>query len=155
MRALTVRQPHAWAVTHAGQPLLNLSWRTRRIGRVAIHAASALPYLFNLEEEIDCVAKLSGNATAAVWEGARTRGAICAVARLEAVCDDARFSVLPDRVPCRCGPWALPGRYHWRLTEVRALAEPVPATGRQGLWKVPGRVEHLVRAGLREVAAHG
>ena len=26
------------------------------------------------------------------------------------------------------------GRYAWQLDNVRALAEPVPATGRQGLW---------------------
>ena len=27
-----------------------------------------------------------------------------------------------------------PGRYAWLLTDVRALSEPVPARGRQGLW---------------------
>lgn len=28
-----------------------------------------------------------------------------------------------------------PGRYAWLLADVEALAEPVPARGRQGLWE--------------------
>lgn len=33
--------------------------------------------------------------------------------------------------------WDVEGPWHWRLTDVRVLAEPVPCKGRQGLWRVP------------------
>lgn len=29
------------------------------------------------------------------------------------------------------------GRYAWHLADVRPLAAPIPATGRQGIWNVP------------------
>lgn len=32
----------------------------------------------------------------------------------------------------------VPGWYAWRLSEIRALAEPVPARGRSGLWNWQG-----------------
>ena len=43
-------------------------------------------------------------------------------------------------------PWDVPGQYHWRLDNVRALTEPVPCRGAQGLWRLPGEVDAAVRA---------
>src|SRR4051812_48552997 len=41
MRALTVRQPWAWAIFHAGKDIENRSWKNQHtIGTIAIHAAS-------------------------------------------------------------------------------------------------------------------
>lgn len=34
------------------------------------------------------------------------------------------------------GDWS-PGRFAWALTDIRPLAEPVPAVGRQGWWTIP------------------
>lgn len=33
--------------------------------------------------------------------------------------------------------WDVPGAWHWRFRSVSVLREPVPITGKQGLWKVP------------------
>ncbi|MFE2729116.1 hypothetical protein [Kitasatospora sp. NPDC059327] len=39
-----------------------------------------------------------------------------------------------------CRPWGLPGLWHWTLADVRALADPIPAAGRLGLWRLdPGQ----------------
>ena len=39
-----------------------------------------------------------------------------------------------------CSRWAEPDRWHWTLTDPRPLDTPVPATGRQGLWRIPEEV---------------
>ena len=33
--------------------------------------------------------------------------------------------------------WDVPGQWHWRLGDVRPLAEHVPCRGAQGLWRLP------------------
>lgn len=44
MKAITVRQPWAWAIIHAGKDIENRSWKTKTRGRVAIHAASGMTH---------------------------------------------------------------------------------------------------------------
>jgi hypothetical protein len=39
MKAISVRQPWAWAIIHAGKDIENRTWKTRFRGEVAIHAA--------------------------------------------------------------------------------------------------------------------
>jgi hypothetical protein len=41
-KAITIRQPWAYAIIHAGKVIENRSWATRFRGTVAIHAAKAL-----------------------------------------------------------------------------------------------------------------
>ena len=40
------------------------------------------------------------------------------------------------------------GPYGWQLEDVRVLSEPVPCSGRQGLWDVPESVLHEVQKQL-------
>ncbi len=42
MKALTIRQPWAWAIIHAGKDIENRSWRTHHRGALAVHAAKGL-----------------------------------------------------------------------------------------------------------------
>ena len=49
---------------------------------------------------------------------------------------------LTDQLPL--GDYS-PGRYAWLLDDVRALAEPVPCRGRQGLWTLPEEVARALR----------
>jgi hypothetical protein len=44
--------------------------------------------------------------------------------------DDANVS----RQERDLGDWS-PGRYAWRITDLHIFTEPVPATGKQGLWE--------------------
>ena len=43
MKALTVRQPWAWAIVHAGKRIENRTRRTNFRGRFYIHAGLAVP----------------------------------------------------------------------------------------------------------------
>ena len=43
IKALSVRQPWAWAIIHAGKDIENRSWRSSTVrGRVAIHASKGM-----------------------------------------------------------------------------------------------------------------
>lgn len=120
IRALTIRQPWAALIAHGIKRVENRTWGTAWRGTLLIHAAKgADPYPDGVP-----------------WvDGADVRSAIVAVATLADVhvCDGA------------CSPWAEPGRHHWVLTDVRALAEPVPGRGALGLWR-----PHLTEAVWRE-----
>ncbi len=49
MKGLTVRQPWAWAIIHAGKNIENRSWTNRHVvGTIAIHAGSGLDSLDGL-----------------------------------------------------------------------------------------------------------
>lgn len=130
MRALTVRQ--SWAGLIAACETLgdeaknteNRSWSTKRRGPILIHSA----------------AKSDGTSAVPAWaeplikrvpERLRACGRILAVATL-VDCHESRPGCCPS-------PWAerSAGVCHWRLTDVRALPEPIPAKGTLGLWK-PG-----------------
>ena len=39
MKALSVQQPWAWAIIHAGKDIENRTWKTRQRGIIAIHAS--------------------------------------------------------------------------------------------------------------------
>lgn len=41
--------------------------------------------------------------------------------------------------------WDVPGEVHWRLEDVRRLAEPVACSGARGLWDVPDDIADAVR----------
>jgi ASCH domain-containing protein len=42
MKAITIRQPWAWAIINAGKDIENRDWNTHFRGRVAIHAAKGM-----------------------------------------------------------------------------------------------------------------
>lgn len=42
MKAITIRQPWAWAIIHIGKDIENRSWPTRYRGPLLIHAASSM-----------------------------------------------------------------------------------------------------------------
>lgn len=42
MKALSIRQPWAYAIFHLGKDVENRSWRTHYLGRIAIHVAQRI-----------------------------------------------------------------------------------------------------------------
>ena len=115
--ALTVRQPWAWAIAHAGKDVENRTWRTGYRGPVAIHAGRARPD----EQTVALVELLTGRISLPPL----AYGAVIAVATLADITRNSGSQ------------WAEPGAWHWHLTNVRPLAEPLPATGRHRLWPTP------------------
>jgi hypothetical protein len=121
MRALTVRQPWAWAIIHAGKDIENRGWTNRHVaGTIAIHAGSGLDPLDELPR------------------GAKTprsddlvRGAIIGVVDIVGV-------VKRHRSKWFSGPLG------WLLQNPRPLPKPIRYSGRLGLWRIPPAIERTI-----------
>lgn len=156
MKALTVRQPWAWAIVFGGKDVENRSVNVAGAyrGPVAIHAS-----LTWSEEGADselvqrAYAKwlgfthwggLYGGHTAMPIdpEGERDatlldRGAIIGVVDLV----NEHGSPVGSRC---CTEWAEPDAHHLVLANPRPLLKPVPCRGRLGLWTLPDEILDLL-----------
>lgn len=141
--AITVRQPWAWAIVH-GKTTENRTWKRPHRGPIAIHAGvgwdkdgAQFPYLWGAWRRATAAATpLTPDAPGI------HRGAVLAVADLTDICT--------ARTGCDCGPWSFAGQNHWRLANVRPLAEPIPCKGALGLWQLPEDVDARVHAALAD-----
>ena len=148
MRALTVRQPWAWAIATQGKTVENRTWKTAYRGLIAVHAGTS-------GEDMDTVlpvgsadrrfraiyAKVKLSRAMAPEAVHLLGGRVVAVAELAGCHDDC---------PGTCSPWAVRGQYHWNLWDIHPLPDPVPCKGMLGLWRLPDDVEKAVRAQLGE-----
>lgn len=151
MMALTVQQPWAWSIFHAGKSVENRSnWRYHYRGPVAIHAGQRwsnrgsdnLEYRLALARE-----------QAAVRHRIDIRGAIIGLADL--------VDVHPAADGC-CKPWGQDyvdadgdistNLIHLTLENPVAI-EPVACRGALGLWTMPDRVNDQVCRSLSAVYA--
>jgi hypothetical protein len=113
LRGLTLWQPWATCVQRLGKDTENRPRRTNYRGLVLVHAGL----------------KVDREAMRRIGEGhPMPRGAVLAIARIV----DAH-----NQCDGSCSKWAFPDVWHWQLSDVVALTEPVRASGAQGLW-VPG-----------------
>jgi hypothetical protein len=155
MKALTVRQPWAWAISSGHKRVENRSWATRYRGQLAIHAGLAWD-----QDGVAALLELCdfGQALPPKWwtePGVLPAGAVVAVVDLIGVCSETVSTMRRaplGQVWCGCGPWAVPGAHHWQRDDVRGLAEPVPCRGAQGIWTVPDDVAGRINDQLRAVA---
>lgn len=153
MKALTIKQPWAWAIAHGQKNVENRTWATSYRGLLAIHAGAAWdgggawdrrvirtviehgqPDGF-FDPPLRVESYQSGGLPYCLRRDPRrfVVGAVVAVAELVGITRDDD------------SPWAQPGQSHWRLASVRALAEPVPCKGLLGLWTLPEDVDAAVR----------
>ena len=150
MRALTVRQPFAWAIAVGGKDVENRSRGTRHRGLLAIHAGKTV-YRADLDEPRILHAIMMKEFE--IEEPASRLGAVVAVAELYGChpCpDETGLSgcMTAARNGRLCSEWAIEGQHHWRLRNVRPLPEPVPCKGALGLWRLPEDVERAVTGQL-------
>lgn len=125
MKALTVRQPWAWAIVRAGKDIENRNWHTNYRGQIAIHAAKGmtrteytkvvddLQHRYNYKKEIPSYDNM-------------VRGAIVGVADLV------------DCVSSSKSKW-FEGDYGFVLKNVRPIT-PIVCSGALGFWTVPDNV---------------
>lgn len=165
MRILTVRQPWAWAIIHGGKDVEN---RTRNIagdyrGPVAIHAGLAD------DEEADIALWVKHGTFYANNPAQRfgpitnsARGAIVGVVHLVDVHVDQDATHggcwtghAPrdggETIEEMCSPWAMRDHHHLVLANPRALATPIPAKGRLGLWTPDHDLEHAITTALAAI----
>jgi hypothetical protein len=123
MKALTVRQPWAWAILHAGKDIENRTWRTKHRGTLAIHASLSRAGHWTLPDRVIPPTNLE-------------RGAILGIV------------VVVDVVDRSTSDWFL-GPFGWALADPYPLSQAVPCRGGLGLWTVPTDIEDLIRRTLR------
>ena len=111
MLVLTLKQPWAWAVFHAGKDVENRSRGTGHRGELHIHAGRGV--------DPDGLAVLAemGHTVPPVLPAGVIVGSVH----------------LDDVVWAHPSPWAVSGQWHWVLSRPRLLREPIPHRGLQGL----------------------
>lgn len=127
MKALTIRQPWAWAIFHAGKDIENRDWPTRLRGRIAIHAAKGMTF-----DEYHDFCELQGNILKAGFGSDvivpafdwLPRGVIVGTAEIV------------DCVSESGSPWFF-GNYGFVLKNAQPLDKPIPCRGALGFWDVP------------------
>ena len=127
MKALTLWQPWAWAICHAGKRIENRTWPPPNeiFGKqIAIHAGNRVDDAAVLQ-----LAKMFPE----LWPGkvGLTHGAIVAVVTVTGF---TRSST--DR-------W-FSGPVGWQLADVIVLKQPIACRGFQKLWDLPAQVLHEV-----------
>ena len=130
MKALTVKQPWAWAIMHGGKDVENRSRPTKHRGQLYIHAGKT-----HSQEGIDFL-RARGQ-----WP-APTAGTLGMVIGTVDVIDchhaDACWTGSVDKDDNvheeHCSDWAMEGHYHWVLANPRPLATPFPMQGKLGIW---------------------
>jgi hypothetical protein len=152
MKALTLIQPWAWAICHAGKRIENRGWRPPRSlwgERIAIHAGKSL------DEEACVGLYLSGYSMPAsvpqsvIVATARVLGIVTedkekpGAFTFECLRERPQWAMSPKNLVWFCGPVG------WLLDEVVVLREPVACKGAQRLWTVPAEVERQV-LGMQE-----
>lgn len=127
VKALTLRQPWAWAVIYGGKDVENRRWRTAYRGPLLIHAGK------NSDPDPEASSRL-------LWTMAdpeafgQPRGAWQA---REAIIG---FVYLADVLTDSPSPWATAGWYQW-VFEFPSPVDPlIPCRGRPGLWAPPAAV---------------
>lgn len=118
MKALTVRQPWAWAIIHAGKNIENRSRKTNFRGRFLIHAGLMVPGWQPL-------ADLETRHSPYPDPELLTYGAVIGSAVL-AGCEWSNSSV---------GKWGEPMCWHWQIEMPQMYTTPIPAKGALGFWE--------------------
>ncbi len=136
MKALTVRQPWAWAIIHAGKNIENRSWRTDYRGPLLIHAGKYFP---SRQESETCRKIVEAASPEISWaeahESRQRYGSI--IGRVNLVdCVHVKSPVAAQYLesPWSYGPWL------WILGRPEPL-EPVSEWGRLGVFTVSAETE--------------
>lgn len=140
MKALTLRCPWAYAITHLGKRVENRTWRpppALQGQRIAIHAGKAPPVrangTFDAGHEHWCEVQES-----LAWMTHKGLALMPVTARelVEAASAVVAVATLAEVVTQSQSPWFV-GPFGWVLADVRALPAPIPCRGAQGLWDLP------------------
>lgn len=141
MKALTVRQPWAWAILGGGKDVENRKQLFTHRGLLAIHAGRVFANDWALTPTHDVLA--------AEWVAANPKFDMGAVVGVVDLIGAHRWSR-----GCCTSPWAerAPGVVHLMLAHPRRLAVPLPVAGKQGVWNLPSDVERAVLDALTPTA---
>lgn len=142
MKALTVRQPWAWAIFH-GKDVENRSkWKYRFTGILTIHAGQQLAGQ-------DAWAEVQRLSTDTLPQfGLPREPTECAFGALIGCVDLLEPHWWEDCLKpdgSLCSPWAQRDQHHLPLRHPRKFLEPLECPGALGLWNAPTGTLHAVR----------
>lgn len=150
MRALTLWQPWASAITHGLKTVETRSWRTDYRGPLAIHAAQRSPRALEWPDGLLEVMHGHFNWTAVPL------GRVVCVCELVDVVSTEEFGLAVEERPLKLlheviegaqmEAWDLereliwgnfePGRYAWLLGSIERISRPFRVKGARGLWEM-------------------
>ncbi len=136
--ALSLRQPWAWAVVHAGKNIENRTWSTKFRGEFFIHAAKGMN-----AGEFEEASYFIGDAKGWHWSTLATRIPGAKALERGGIIGKARLvDVIPQCAPpefaggkCACGqhPWHIGTQFGFVLADVVALPFE-PCVGKLGFF---------------------
>lgn len=129
---LSVCQPYAWAILHAGKNVENRPWHTEHRGPLLIHAGRSTEYM---DRGMGDMRRIT-TCPRAPAEDELAFGAIVGIVEL---LDCAHILRGGHEGRFLRNPWA-EGSYCWVLVRPRSFREPIPWPGKLGLFGVPTRI---------------
>jgi ASCH domain len=133
MKAITVRQPWAWAIINAGKDIENRTWNTHFRGRVAIHAAVGMTRE-EYENGCEYIKSINRRIKIPAYEDL-ARGAMIGTVEI---------------LDCVRGSNSLwfEGEYGFVLARPKKLPEPIPCKGALSFWKVPQNIGSRIKRAI-------
>jgi hypothetical protein len=137
MKALSIRQPWAWAVAHAGKDVENRNWHMRHRGPLALHAAKNMT-------------RARYHAFARFWQEGLGEAYAQQYPHLVLPSPEKlpRGAVLAmaEAVDCvhESGSRWFAGPHGLLLRNVRVLPEPIPCRGALGFFDLPEEVAEKI-----------
>jgi hypothetical protein len=133
MKALTVRQPWAWAIINAKKDIENRNWNTHFRGMVAIHAAKGMTRN-EYEQGCEFIKSIKPRIKIPAYEDLE-RGEIIGTVEIKDCVQDAN------------SPW-FGGEYGFVLSHPKKLPEPIPCKGALNFWNVPQYIESRIKKAI-------
>jgi hypothetical protein len=149
VKALSLRQPWAWAILHAGKRIENRNWNTHYRGPILLHAAKGC----TRGEVIEAFDWMTGAGVVehSDWPGLNNmpRGGIVGRARLVDVIPPGNLppAFRPDSWSSIDMRWHMDNQFGFVLADVEPLPF-VPCKGAQGLFDIDYRPEADASADL-------
>jgi hypothetical protein len=132
MKALSVRQPWAYAIIYALKNVENRGWPIHYRGDILIHAAKTCT-----KKEYQVAREFCQSMGVVIPELiSLRRGQVIGIVTIV----DCKFSQVASG-------WGMPGQYHWKLENPREVT-PIPYIGRLEIFEVP---DDLIRSAITRV----
>jgi hypothetical protein len=122
MRALSVRQPWAWAIIHAGKNIENRTWTTKHRGPLAIHASQGCTRAEYDAASVE-IERITGKRPPTLAE--LPRGCVVGTVDMVDCVEEGETE----------NPWAQDDCCWWMLSSPCAC-EPLATRGRLGLFEI-------------------
>ncbi|MHB0998192.1 MAG: ASCH domain-containing protein [Armatimonadota bacterium] len=129
MKAISIQQPWAWAILHAGKDVENRTWQTGYRGQIVIHAGKKID-----KEGVDYLRYQGIDVPMNLPTG-------CYVGTVE-ITGCGHIDEIKSFNEWACGP------YCWGLHNPKAFIRPIPGPGQLSIFEVPVDILSLIRKDL-------